>query len=728
MQASGNAGNFLQSPGQSSPNTIRKLRRMRKLRHATDDELGLSSTDRSSPSSGLTRKSRSSDHWSSFAVPIPLPLPESSVLRRPDSSGSNPGHSLQLPEEGLSSSLGRRKNSNHVTKISDKSSSHFLKGDSKDVNNRRSSPTRGFLSPAVSPQRSNTAGTDLFSLPGPDSNSLSTRRRGFSHDLKVDHPLKLDVSPKSAPTSVLSSPAVSPQRPKPGDRFTSFWAPKEIQAWSTVEVLDSSRNCTSPVSPVRTSVYSADHSPLHSPTMQSPKKSPRSPKFYFPSHHQSLPQPELDRLSSAHKLPLPPGALAAPQSSMPSPVIHQVIEMPNPLPMKNQWQKGKLIGRGTFGSVYIATNRETGALCAMKDVDIIPDDSKSAECIKQLEQEIRVLQHLKHPNIVQYYGSEVVDDHFYIYLEYVHPGSINKYVRDHFGAITESIVRNFTRHILYGLAYLHSTKTIHRDIKGANLLVDASGVVKLADFGMAKHLTGLSYELSLKGSPYWMAPEVMQSVMQKDAHSNLALAVDIWSLGCTVIEMLTGRPPWGELEGPQAMFKVLHKTPPIPETLSSEGKDFLQRCFRRNPADRPSAMLLLEHPFVRNSNDQNLSVLAQGISKMNLTDRSHSPIDRAAQKVDFIPNSPGTPPRRDRKQPCNSETFRQCYTFNWATASHHSPCSTLGVNRSLPTGQLIHNSHNFSPSSNDSSNMALGAVNNHPCALSRTHGREVPHI
>ncbi|CAN1221248.1 Mitogen-activated protein kinase kinase kinase 5 [Linum grandiflorum] len=244
--------------------------------------------------------------------------------------------------------------------------------------------------------------------------------------------------------------------------------------------------------------------------------------------------------------------------------------------MKSQWQKGKLIGRGTFGSVFVATNRETGALCAMKEVDIFPDDPKSQECIKQLEQ---------------------VEDHFYIYLEYVHPGSINKYVREHCGAVTESIVRSFTRHILSGLAYLHTMKTVHRDIKGANLLVDASGVVKLADFGMSKHLTGQVAELSLKGSPYWMAPE------QKDNNSDLALAVDIWSLGCTIIEMFTGKPPWSEFEGAAAMFKVIKDSPAVPETLSPEGKDFLIWCFKRNPAERPSACLLLEHRWLKQLSD-----------------------------------------------------------------------------------------------------------------------------
>ncbi|KAF9605101.1 hypothetical protein IFM89_013771 [Coptis chinensis] len=155
-----------------------------------------------------------------------------------------------------------------------------------------------------------------------------------------------------------------------------------------------------------------------------------------------------------------------------------------------------------------------------------------------------------------------VGDRFCIYLEYVHPGSINKYVRDHCGAITESVVRNFTRHILSGLAYLHSTKTIHRDIKGANLLVDASGVVKLADFGMAKHLSGQAAELSMKGSPYWMAPELIHAVNQKDTNGDFAFAVDIWSLGCTIIEIVNGKPPWSEFEGHGSKKHQEHITKP----------------------------------------------------------------------------------------------------------------------------------------------------------------------
>ncbi|KAK3231474.1 hypothetical protein Dsin_003355 [Dipteronia sinensis] len=740
---SGKDGNFFRNRGQSSF-TNRRLTRQKKLRYVTDDELGLSTVDRphsstSHPCSSWKSHSATGPcHWSSAPLPEPLPLPELKFLGRPKSSGSNPGHGLGSPEETSGSAFGRKSPTHRASarpSIQFPDNRYFQESHVESVNNDlclsmpvRSSPVVSppFPSPVVSPPRSN----DANRFPLHTAKSLTNRRWRFSDDLNVEsanYNLRMNTSPRSAPTS----PAVSPQRSKTADIFSSFWAPRKIEVWSTVEVPESGRSArnTSPLSPVKRTVHSTGHSPLHSPTMQSPEITPRRDnKFSFPlqpkPHSQNCnDRPECSRVT-AHPLPLPPGASPPPQSSMPA-VMNHYTEMPS-ASLKGQWQKGKLIGRGTFGSVYMATNRVTGASCAMKEVDIVPDDPKSAECIKQLQQEIRVLRQLQHQNIVQYYGSEVIDDHFYIYLEYVHPGSINKYVREHCGAITESMVRNFTRHILSGLAFLHSKKTIHRDIKGANLLVDAKGVVKLADFGMAKHLTGLTYELSMKGSPYWMAPEVMLAVMQNKSNPDLALAVDIWSLGCTVIEMLTGKPPWSELEGPQAMFKVLHKSPPIPETLSSEGKDFLQCCLHREPAKRSSAIKLLDHPFVRNLNDQNVPI--QAFSRLKLLDKSRSQVDSPTHKTDLTSSSPCTP-IRNRKLPGHSETCQQCSrTFNWSPTSHHSPRSPFRVNSFLPSAQLIHTSQSFSPPSNVSSNVPLSAVNNHPCSLSRNHGREVPHI
>ncbi|KAH6761762.1 mitogen-activated protein kinase kinase kinase 5 [Perilla frutescens var. hirtella] len=442
------------------------------------------------------------------------------------------------------------------------------------------------------------------------------------------------IIPKSAPTSPYSSPVSSP--PCSDTSITYYMSP--FHALSSPEMPNSKGNIGLSFNhqmPSDKTALRVDDSPLTSRTVSSPFHAEILPEPVLPvpskiSLEIAVARRENTAQTNVHTLPLPPGAdmssLPTPGSSNsstsdlsgatmsfpPTPIstrvarpelpgvkqaspISQAVGKPEPIPIRSQWQKGKLIGKGTFGSVYVASNRETGALCAMKEVEILREDLKSQECMRQLEQEIKVLSNLKHPNIVQYYGSEIVGDKFYIYLEYVHPGSINKFIHDHCAAITESVVRNFTRHILCGLAYLHSTKTIHRDIKGANLLVDAYGVVKLADFGMAKHLTGEAANLSLKGSPYWLAPE---PVVPKEASSDLHLAVDIWSLGCTIIEMINGKPPWSDCEGPAAMFKVLKESPPIPETLSADGKDFLQCCFRRNPTDRPTAMKLLDHRFV----------------------------------------------------------------------------------------------------------------------------------
>ncbi|URE16809.1 hypothetical protein MUK42_11055 [Musa troglodytarum] len=378
-------------------------------------------------------------------------------------------------------------------------------------------------------------------------------------------------------------------------------------------------------------IPSPEHSPLCSPTTRSPilrSRNPTAPSS--PLHAKMFPENSAAWHGNGgnvnvHPLPLPPGATPCSQSAF----AHQSAAKAEASLKANQWKKGKLIGSGTFGNVYEATNRHNGALCAMKEVNIIPDDAKSAECLKQLEQEIRFLSQFKHPNIVQYYGSETIANRLYIYLEYVHPGSINKYVRQYCGAISESVVRNFTRHILNGLIYLHSKQIMHRDIKGANLLVGVDGVVKLADFGMAKHLSGAAPANSLKGSPFWMAPEMLQATTNKE--TGYDLSVDIWSLGCTIIEMFTGKHPWSGLEGPQAMFKVLNKDPPIPETLSIEGKDFLQRCFRRNPAERPTAGMLLEHPFVQNCHYHNFHGSLQTFAGIKF-DSAFSPRDKGKLK------------------------------------------------------------------------------------------------
>ncbi|AQK73377.1 Mitogen-activated protein kinase kinase kinase YODA [Zea mays] len=423
----------------------------------------------------------------------------------------------------------------------------------------------------------------------------------------------------------MSSPSRSPRNICPVQIPTSaFWA---IKPHTDVTFLGSGQ-CSSPGSgqtsghnsvggdmlgPIfwQPSRGSPECSPIPSPRMTSPGPSSRvhsgSVSPLHPRAGGVTPESPTNRHAEGnkkqtHRLPLPPLSIAnsstfLPNSSNPtSPISRSPGRTENPPSPGSRWKKGKLIGRGTFGHVYAGFNSDRGEMCAMKEVTLFSDDPKSKESAKQLCQEISLLSRLQHPNIVRYYGSETVDDKLYIYLEYVSGGSIHKLLQE-YGQFGEQAICSYTKQILLGLAYLHAKNTVHRDIKGANILVDPNGRVKLADFGMAKHINGQQCPFSFKGSPYWMAPEVIKNA------SGCNLAVDIWSLGCTVLEMATSKPPWSQYEGIAAMFKIGNskELPPIPDHLSEEGKDFIRQCLQRDPSSRPTAVDLLQHPFVQNA-------------------------------------------------------------------------------------------------------------------------------
>ncbi|XP_057965336.1 mitogen-activated protein kinase kinase kinase 3 isoform X1 [Malania oleifera] len=335
---------------------------------------------------------------------------------------------------------------------------------------------------------------------------------------------------------------------------------------------------------------SRPRSPCHGSRGATATTSPLHPRLGVSSLETSMGKQE-DGKSQCHRLPLPPSSPTSP-TALPSSRGSGVAENANYTLSK--WKKGRLLGRGTFGHVYLGFNSENGQMCAIKEVRVVSDDQTSKECLKQLNQEITLLSQLSHPNIVQYYGSELGEEALSVYLEYVSGGSIHKLLQE-YGPFKEPVIQNYTRQIISGLAYLHGRNTVHRDIKGANILVDPNGEIKLADFGMAKHITACSSMLSFKGSPYWMAPEV---VMNTNGYS---LTVDIWSLGCTILEMATSKPPWSQYEGVAAIFKIGNSKdiPEIPENLSNNAKDFVKRCLQREPSARPMALELLDHPFVQ---------------------------------------------------------------------------------------------------------------------------------
>jgi mitogen-activated protein kinase kinase kinase len=226
-------------------------------------------------------------------------------------------------------------------------------------------------------------------------------------------------------------------------------------------------------------------------------------------------------------------------------------------------------------------------------------DNKKRTMVEALKREIGLLREMQHPNIVQYLGSSSDEEHLNIFLEYVPGGSVAALLNQ-YGPLQEPLIRNFVRQILTGLAYLHDRDIIHRDIKGANVLVDNKGGIKISDFGISKRveastiLTGnANHRPSLQGSVFWMAPEVVKQ-------TSYTRKADIWSLGCLVVEMFTGSHPYPDCSQLQAIFKIGNtgSSPTIPEKTSDEAKDFLKRTFDHDHLKRPSADELLTHAFL----------------------------------------------------------------------------------------------------------------------------------
>ncbi|KAL1922138.1 uncharacterized protein VTP21DRAFT_10780 [Calcarisporiella thermophila] len=255
-----------------------------------------------------------------------------------------------------------------------------------------------------------------------------------------------------------------------------------------------------------------------------------------------------------------------------------------------QYQLGNCVGKGQFGAVYRALNMGTGQMVAVKRIKLEEDQK---DRVDSLMKEVELLKTLSHPSVVKYEGFIKTEGHLNIILEFVESGSLLDVLKS-FGTFPEKLAASYTAKILDGLIYLHDRQVVHCDLKAANLLTTKNGNVKLTDFGVSLNLKLRPADSDVVvGTPYWIAPEVIQ-LMGASTKS------DVWSLGCTVVELITGQPPYADMIPLTALFHIVEDAhPPMPDGISKELEGFLLLCFRKDPEQRATARELLEHPWIR---------------------------------------------------------------------------------------------------------------------------------
>ncbi|CDF33501.1 Serine/threonine protein kinase [Chondrus crispus] len=290
------------------------------------------------------------------------------------------------------------------------------------------------------------------------------------------------------------------------------------------------------------------------------------------------------REPSAHRVPpsTPPRKPLAPAKMY----IHNL----NP---RDVFSNMKQIGQGASGSVYVASKKSSGKVALKK---VKPENKTESDA---LEMEIRMMCCTRHPNLIKCHETYNWGGFMWISMEYMDGGCLTDVLENYQNlraTMSEGEIAFVIREVLKGLMFMHSMKRLHRDIKSDNVLIGASGQVKLADFGFCAELTEeRKKRTTCVGTPYWMAPELIRQ-------SEYDYKVDLWSVGILAIECAEWEPPHMDEKPLRAMFLITTQPPPklkAPQSWSAEFNDFISCCLVLNPARRASASQLLSHPFLK---------------------------------------------------------------------------------------------------------------------------------